>query len=285
MLFRTDLAIERAEISNSGKQIKSFKETHGEITINRIKIATEGEAQKLQKPIGNYITIEFPNLINNGGDCSLTENLLAKELTKLLPENKNCILVVGLGNPKITSDSLGPITANRILATRHISKELARQIKLSGLKNVAVLCPGVLGQTGIEVSEILLGISKTVNLDCIIVVDALCAAETKRLGCTVQLSDTGISPGSGIGNHRKEISAISMGVPVIAIGIPTVIYAATIATDLTEYTPDFNNKLTELIVAPKDIDIITERAATIISNAVNIALQPKIEPEILKALV
>ena len=161
----------------------------------------------------------------------------AKEIRSLLPE-KGLVLVAGLGNSDITPDDLGPRTANMILATRHISEELARAVGLIGLRPVAVLAPGVLGQTGIETGELLYSIVQRLSPAALIVVDALASRRLDRLGCTLQISDTGISPGSGVGNARPHISRETMGVPVISMGVPTVVDAATLAADLLHCEDD-----------------------------------------------
>ncbi len=262
MLGRTDLAIERFE-SEIKTNFSQSEEQHGEFSINRI----------FEK--GNtHITISLPNLLIHGGMFENAENLLAEQISSLLPKEDGCVLVTGLGNREITPDALGPATVLRVIATRHINRELAKQINLKGLNPVAAIAPGVLGKTGIEAAEIIASVSKKIKPKAVIVIDALCAGCIERLGTTVQLSTAGITPGSGVKNSRSEISYNTLKVPVISIGVPTVIDAAT------------HFKCSEqMVVTPKDIDLLIDRFSTLLGNALNICLQPKIDTEILRALV
>lgn len=274
ILGRTDLAIESI---NAAKLPDSIfikqNEKRGKFTLNHIKV-NENEANCIGKAAGEYISIDLPQLLLHGGFFDEAESLLAECLSELLPSKRNSVLVVGLGNTEITPDALGPKAAARVLATRHISKELARQIKMESLKSVAVISPGVLGQTGIEAAELILSVCNRIKPDAVILIDALCAAEVSRLGNTLQLSTAGISPGSGVKNARPKISNSFLGCEVLSLGIPTVTdMSKNIGTD------------TPLVVTPKDIDLLIDRAATLIGNAINIALQPDTSPELLRALV
>lgn len=259
MAYRTDLAVERLKDGDFSRS----EETQGEFTIN-----------KIVEQNNTHITITLPSLIMHGGFFESAEKLIAKQIRVLLPNVQGCVLVAGLGNREITPDALGPDTVLRVIATRHISGELAKQINLKGLCPVAAIAPSVLGKTGIEAAEIIKAVSDSIRPAAVIVIDALCAAEIERLGCTIQLSNGGITPGSGVKNSRREISRNTLGVPVIAIGMPTVI-------DATEIFKGSE----QMVVTPKDIDLLIDRAATLLSNAINISLQPEIEPEILRALV
>lgn len=286
MLSRTDLAVEKLEnggISDFGIRREYIKKKTCELTV--IRVENETGAKNIGKPIGTYITLEMPAFFDNGGIQSDAENIFCEQLSRLLPKGEKTVLVVGLGNSKITPDALGPATADGVLATRHITRELAEQIGLDGIKSVAVLTTGVLGQTGIETSEIILGTVKKIDPKAVIVVDALAARSVKRLGCTVQFSDTGISPGSGVNNARCEISEKLLGVPVIAIGVPTVVDAATLIEDLTGNVDIGICDAAKMMVTPKEIDMMIDRAAAFISHCVNRVLQPEIEPEILRLLV
>jgi len=189
----------------------------------------------------------------------------------LLTKSRQNVLVVGLGNRNITADSIGPKTAEKILATRHIMGNFAKSIGLENLKSVSVIVPDVLGKTGIEVQEILSGVIKKTNADTVIVIDALCAKSKDRIFRTVQLTDSGIAPGSGVKNSRKELSKNTLGVNVIAIGVPTVI--------------QFPNDSENLIVTPKECDLLSDKISEILARCLNIYLQPEIEPEILLELV
>lgn len=271
MFLRTDLAIEAHSAQNgrvAGVNIKTRKEN--EIKITQMEIKTEQAARKLGKAVGKYITIELGSIADGLAETDGAASLIASEISRLAG-NFSTALVIGIGNPNLTADALGPKTANGILATRHIKKEFAESIGLCGLKNVAVLSPGVLGKTGMEVVEIIKSVCEIVSPDIIIAVDALAAADNSRLGTTVQINDCGFSPGSGIGNKRKEISENTLGVKVIALGVPTV-------ANLPESQEQF-------IVTLRDIDLLTQRAAELLSHSINFALQPNIEREVLLSLI
>ena len=196
-------------------------------------------------------------------------------------------MVVGLGNREITPDALGPETAARVLATRHIRKELGEVEGLENLQPVAVLSPGVLGKTGIETLEIIKGAVASVKPSLVIAVDAFAARETERLGTTVQIASSGICPGSGVGNSRKAVDKNSLGVPVISIGVPTVVDASTLAAELAGVGDD--KRLTphgrQLFVTPREIDVIIDRAAALLSRVLNSALQPRYTLEEINALL
>ena len=291
---RTDLAVEQRELL--GEDIRgvdySVEEKNG-LTVERLHVATERAAQLLKKPKGTYITVTLPPLTDNVRDTDARLVTLADEIRALLPVH-GLVLVAGLGNVEITPDALGPKAASRVLATRHISGEIARSTGLDRLRAVAVLNTGVTGQTGIETGELLLGVIRRIRPSALIVVDALASRRLERLGCTLQISDTGISPGAGVGNHRIRIDADTMGVPVIAVGVPTVVDAMTLAFDLLDI--DDEKQSIELsravspegramVVTPKEVDLLIDRAARLISLSVNFALQSDLDPEDLLALL
>lgn len=275
MNFRTDLAIETENIE---KQSNFSRQKIGQAEIIYTEIAKENT---FSKPRGKYVTVEFPK-IDKITDFSDIDKALKKGLEFLLPEKRENILVVGLGNVEITSDSIGPNTAQKILATRHITGEFAKTVGLNGLKAVSVIAPNVLGKTGIEVSEIVLGIVNHIKPDAVIVIDALCSKSISRLFNTVQMCDSGISPGSGVKNSRKEISRKTLGVPTVAIGVPTVVDAGTIAYELTGKEIDTNNSL---IVTPKDADLLSHRICEVLATALNVFLQPQIDETVILSLV
>ncbi len=284
MNIRTDLALEQRETKKGEiSGVISDEEKIGAITVTRIRVLSEQGAAALKKAVGDYVTVEVPPIDRHGGDWNDTVYAVSSELSKLLGEIKGTVLVVGIGNTDITPDALGPKTALGVLATRHISRELSEQLGLAGLKSVAVLSPGVLGQTGMELQEIIRGAVENIKPQAIIAVDALAARRVSRLGCTVQLSNAGISPGSGVGNARRELSRATLGIPVIAIGVPTVVDAQTLIYDLCGTTPQENNE--NMIVTPREIDLMIDRAAELLSFAINISLQPDTDPEIIRALV
>ena len=213
-------------------------------------------------------------------------HLLAEELRRMLPP-EGMVLVVGLGNAQITPDALGPLTVRQILATRHIPAQLAEQTGLSGLRPVAAIAPGVLGQTGIETGEIILSIVRDLSPAAVVAVDALAAGSPERLGCTIQLSDSGISPGSGVLNARKELSRQSLGVPVLSLGIPTVVDGGTLVCGLLgcEDESRVPEEARAMMVTPRDVDALIERGANHLSLALNAALQPQLSLEEISYLV
>lgn len=261
--------------------IEESSETIEEIKTTKIKITLKEGAKRIGKPIGTYITVEFPEIYKINDYDNLKEAII-KALGTLLPQRGKKLLVAGLGNTDITPDAVGPFTAKKILATRHISGQFAENIGLKGLKSVSVIAPGVLGQTGIEVSELIKSAVETVKPDAVIVIDALASKSTDRLFKTVQFSDTGISPGSGVKNSRQEISEKTVGVPVIAVGVPTVVDAETLAFELTNKEPEKNS---DMFVTPKEVDLLCDRISEILSLALNVFLQPEIDEDIILGLV
>ena len=282
MLLRTDLAIEAHKISGEITDgIDIYERLCGTLRINRMNIRTEKASKKLNKSLGNYITIDGLPLTDNFREVPQQIQTVSEEIRSLIPKNDGTVLVIGLGNVNITPDALGPKTASQVIATRHITGELARSTGLDRLRSVAVLSPGVLGQTGIETGELIISLIKRLEPSAVIAVDALASGSLERLGCTVQISDSGISPGTGVGNNRLSLNKKTMGVPVIGIGIPTVVDAATLAAGLMEGSGVNSSQLKnavsprgeKMIVTPSEIDLLIERASKIIGMAINCALQ------------
>ncbi len=281
MNFRTDLAIEAQEVCPQSDGIEySVKEKDGIKTTTIQVLNTRGE-KAIGKPKGRYITIETENF--DSGD--LVDTALAKavshEIAGLLPSGN--ALVCGIGNIYITPDALGPKCVSGVLATRHIGEELAKTIGFENLRSVSAISPGVLGQTGIEITEILMGLTHKIKPDFIIAIDALASRSLARLGKTIQISSTGIVPGSGVHASRQEISEHTLGVPVISIGVPTVVDANTLANDIAQTDISYPNA-SEMMVTPKEIDILITRAARLISHSINCALQPDIDSDVLLML-
>ena len=272
MAKRTDLALEQTDRTLKTQEgVEKEVETVGEIEIVKVKIKNKKAANMFKKPMGEYVTFQSQNILEPQ-NVKILEDLLTKELEKHVKE-KDTVLFVGLGNRYITPDSVGPEVARKIVATRHLDTNLLKMLGHSNLKSVSVIAPGVLGQTGMETTEIVKACFKIVKPDLVIAVDALAAINFKRLGTTIQLTNTGICPGSGVENKRKELSKKILGVPVIAIGIPTVVDA-----------PEENKKDDEdykclMMVTPKNIDLLVKRSAKVISNSVNKALFPDLEEE------
>ena len=278
-MIRTDLALERNEMINEKiSGVESAQTVDDDIKITHIKITTDEGAERIGKPKGNYITVEIPQMSEENEElCKKSANVVGEELKKLIKNLKNgAVLIVGLGNSYITPDSIGPKAVSNVFVTRHINL-LNKDFEFN-FRDVSAISPGVLGLTGIETTEIVEGVKRSVNPDFIIAIDALASRKLSRLGTTVQLSDTGINPGSGVGNNRKELSKESLGVPVIAIGVPMVVDAFTLAEDIFGESPSEDNKLKEvlhsenMVVTPSNVDIIVKQASLIISEAINYAL-------------
>ena len=287
MIFRTDLALEQHEATAVLSDGVEFDEINfGDAKITTITIVNKHGSEAIGRPEGRYVTIEVPPLSDDGILNDDTVTAVKNELLRMLPE-EGTVLVVGLGNTDITPDALGPKTALGVLATRHITGELARSAGLEDLRPVCVLAPGVLGRTGIETSEIVQSVCRQIKPSAVVVIDALASRQLSRLGCTVQLCDSGISPGAGVGNARKELSEATLGVPVISMGVPTVADAATVAYDLTGAEPSadmVSPRGQPMIVTPREIDLIIKRAAEMISHSINCALQPQIDARTLLEL-
>lgn len=286
MFGKTDLALENLEnvsAENPDSEIKGIKKrcyTDGECRITDISVETEDAAKMLGKDIGRYITAEIPSPLSDTSSEDTVSHTVAGIISDMLPEGS--VLVAGLGNTDIIPDALGPVAASRIFVTRHIPEELKKETGIEGVRSVSAISVGVLGKTGIESEEIVKLTAGSVNADCVIVIDALAARSINRLGSTIQITDVGISPGSGVKNDRKQISTDTLGVKkVIAIGVPTVVNSGIIAKE-----SGGNSDLVEdMIITPKDIDSLIRRTAKIISKAINISLFPDISSEDLDYLV
>lgn len=279
MGIRTDLVLEESEknLKTDGVEIRNYK--NGAVSVTYTKISTNTAEKFLKKQKGKYITLEFKSFGHLSDYNEISESLISA-LKELLPYENDNVMLVGLGNSDITPDALGPFVMNKVLATRHITKELADSVGLKGLKKVSVITPGVLGKTGIEAAELVLYAAEKIKPSAIIVVDALAARKPSRLCNTIQLTNSGISPGSGVHNSRRELSQNNMGVPVIAIGVPTVVDITDSKLDL-----DGENTTENMIVTPNDIDKQISEAAEVIGRALNVFLQPEIDSSLLLNLV
>ncbi len=306
---RTDLALEQKErfesdnVEVQGVVLEEDYDEEREIRITTVKIETENGAKTMGKPVGTYITIEAPNMTvpDDGYHEEISKELL-KHMKQFVNFGKEdySVLVVGLGNRKVTPDALGPYVADNLNITRHIVKEYGKYaMGEEHVRLISAIVPGVMGQTGMETVEIIRGIVRETKPELIIAVDALAARSSRRLNSTIQIADTGINPGSGVGNHRNAITKETVGVPVIAIGVPTVVDAATIVNDTMEnlikalensetlrgvgvvmqgynaaekyelirelISPHLNG----LFVTPKDIDETVKRISYTISESLN----------------
>ncbi len=289
MIFRTDLATEAAEIKgNKNEIINETKNKYG-IKENYIEILSRNYAEKIGKKAGKYISYETDAVIERQTEEFINiSKAIADGIDKLITERKN-ILVVGLGNESMTPDSIGPKVIKKVFVTRHIFQFLPDAVD-KRMASVCAFAPGVLGVTGIESKDIISGICKNTDISAIIVIDALAARRSERMFSTFQLTDTGIEPGAGVGNKRSAISFESLGVPVIAIGIPTVVYASSLVYDslkdalslMAENEKEEKIEETaqrissfssdDMVVTPKEIDIIAEDCAKIIADGINLSL-------------
>lgn len=313
--IRTDLALEAREsygeddIRIRGVKVEEQEDEEREIFTTVVRIETENGAKAMGKPVGTYITLEAPNMStpDEGYHREISE-ALCHHLRELMGEGEHSVLVVGLGNRDVTPDALGPNVVNNLHITRHMVKEYGRASLGEGEKGiVSAIVPGVMAQTGMETLEIIQGVVKETKPDFVIVVDALAARSTRRLNRTIQITDTGINPGSGVGNHRNGINRQVLGVPVIAVGVPTVVDAATIVNDTMEELvaemdrsagmqklggtlgtlnrAEKHQMIQELIsphlntmfVTPKDIDETVKYLSYTISEGINIAMAGKSE--------
>jgi spore protease len=280
MNIRTDLAVESFGEERLPKGVHISKRGSC-FDVTEIVIDDDSCKETIGKGRGRYITLETGHLSRFSYEYEVMAQELAGELLRLIPEGD--ILVVGLGNNDITPDALGPQSVSKVLATRHLRDELGSEEEfLASLRRVSTIAGGVLGQTGIETAEIVRALSQQLCPAAIIAIDALACSDVSRLGTTIQLTDTGISPGSGVSNARKELSEHNLGVPVIAVGVPTVVDIHTIVRSYTKagISPDMPN----MMVTPRDIDRLTERASQLIAFGINLALHSSLSFEDVRGL-
>lgn len=285
MDYRTDLAMERTVYPGGLGEGVAIQTTHeGDAEITWVRIHSEGAAKRLGKAEGTYWTMTHPELPYLTPEERIdVARQVAQTLRIMLPP-KGDVLVLGLGNRRMTADALGDRVVSGILVTRHMKETTDGE-----LRGVCAMSPGVLGITGVETAELALGLVEKLKPAAVLVVDALAAMETSHIGTTIQLTDTGIHPGSGVGNHRLGITRDVLHVPVIAMGIPMVVYASTIVRDAlksilsTEKQPDDAHEMAEqlvgqaksdLVVTPRNIDELVAGLADMLALAVNSALQP-----------
>lgn len=303
---RTDLALEAREYVEDangelrGVIVDEYEKKDIGVSVTKVQITTQNSAKLLGKPKGTYITLEIPDLCECGenGDVSENHEKIAAEISEhirvLLPEDKENlqVLVVGLGNRDVTADALGPAVAEHLYISRHLLQEFG----ILGLKKkqgiiTSCIVPGVMAKTGMETAEIVRGVVKETKPDAVIVVDALASRSTKRLNRTIQISNTGIHPGSGVGNHRNAIDEETLGIPVIAMGVPTVVDAATIVADALEKMHKelketaflqakdsvALNRLNNMYVTAKDIDSTIKRVSFTLAEALNMTFEQGVQ--------
>ena len=290
--IRTDLALETKELLTEELPGVRVEETLKQgFLLTSVQVDTPEGSKALQKPQGVYHTINLAGVgRREDGAFPRAVNVLADLIRPLLPPGKGPVLVVGLGNRAITPDAVGPKAADHTLVTRHLVAMAPDHF--GSFRPVAALAAGVLGTTGVESGEIVQAVAAKISPQAVIAIDALCARRVERLCATVQVSDTGISPGSGVGNHRFSLDKESIGVPVIALGVPTVVDGATLCADLVEEAggePDLHALAkgtgASLFVTPQDIDQRVEDMAKVIGYAVTLAIQPELTLEDLEMLI
>ena len=309
----TDLAVEAKEyIEQQNKSeingVEYLEKVDDDVKVATVKVLSDEGAKTLGRPKGTYVTIDIPSYAHYDSDTmDSLSRAMAKELSQLVRLNEDeTALVVGLGNRMVTPDALGPKVVSKLMVTRHL-KELVPESIDEDIRPVCAMAPGVLGTTGIETVEIIKGVVEKIKPKLLICIDALASRKLDRVNSTIQIGTSGISPGAGIGNHRLAISEEVLGIPVIAIGVPTVVHATTLAHDTIEMVlDDLSNKSTEgsnfhkvitelnedkddlikeiltprlgdLVVTPKEVDLIIESLSKIIANAINISLQPALD--------
>jgi len=316
---RTDLVLEAREIYKENHKdegdidgIEVIEETEKNIKVTTVKVKNEDGAKKIGKPKGNYITIDIPDFTAYDGETmDRVSQVVSEVLGRLIKiDTEKTALIVGLGNWQVTPDALGPKVTEKIMVTRHLQTVMPEAIDDS-VRPVCSIVPGVLGVTGIETVEIIKGVVEKIKPDLVICIDALAARRVQRVNTTIQIGDTGISPGAGVGNNRKQINEENLGVKVIAIGVPTVVDAIKIANDTIDLVVDslisnsssgndFYKMLksldknekenlikevmssktnTDMIVTPKDIDLVINSLSKIIANGINMAVQPNMDME------
>ena len=311
MSIRTDLALEAKEMYSENAKSKDeingvdVKITKNEgITTTKIKITNEHGTIALGKPIGTYVTIEAPDIKYSVDVYEKACLLLAEEIRNLAKiESRTKTLVVGLGNKKITPDALGPDVISKLMVTNHM-KEHLKDFFDDDITSVCAIAPGVLGTTGMETAQIIKGVIEQVKPDLVIAVDALASRSLDRISNTIQLSDTGINPGAGVENSRAKLDEETLGVKVLAIGVPTVVDAVTIASDSIDMVmadlgedvlgDEKKNRMIKdalsknigtLMVTPKDIDSVIEKTSKTVANGINLALHRNLTFEDIESFV
>lgn len=282
--IRTDLALEAQEIwrESAGETtalegVRARHERRGGFALDVVEILDERGERALGKPRGRYVTVELDGLLRREENAfSEACELLSRQLREILPLSEGGgVLVAGLGNRAITPDAVGPETVDNVMVTRHLREQLPEYF--AKIRPVSALCSGVLGTTGIESGGVVAAIAEKLRPELVVAVDALCSRQPDRLCRTVQISDTGIIPGSGVGNARQALTRQTLGVPVIALGVPTVVDAATLAVDLAaragaELDPEALGEGGGMIVTPRDIDRNVRDIAKLLGYSLNLAL-------------
>lgn len=317
--IRTDLAMEARDMAQSGSKqeipgVRVDNVRLKNINITRVEVTSPNGEARIGKPIGNYITLEIPGIKKRDPEYEeRVSKQIAEEIARLVTlDEKSTVLIIGLGNWNVTPDAVGPKVVERVMVTRHIFEFVPDQVD-ERMRPVSAVSPGVLGITGVETGEVVQGIVERIKPDLVIAVDALASRNTERIGTTIQIADTGINPGSGIGNKRMGLSKETLGVPTLAIGIPTVVYAYTIGRDAIEMVLEqlgqnvepgsetertlnsmdqehvdnvINDVLAEglgeLVVTPKEVDVLINDVCGMIANGLSLAVHRGINLEEIK---
>lgn len=252
------------------------EQTEEDVEVSVVNITDEEGARAVGRPIGTYVTITAPEMAGTDPDIDKRcARALAKQIRAMMPRRQKAqkpVLVVGLGNRSMTPDSLGPRTLDHVMVTRHLFSLWPEELKRAD--SVCAIAPGVLGETGVESGEAVLGVAQQVEPSVVIAVDTLAASDPKRMATTIQLGNTGIAPGGGVGNRRLALDQETLGVPVLALGVPLVVRADTL----------FEGRPQGLIVTPKEIDGIVKASAVLLSRALNQALHPRLPKDIKELL-
>ena len=289
---RTDLAMEAVELrgvkpgavgAQRGVSLREYDRDG--IPVTEVRVLDQEGASQLGKPVGTYLTLTLGQLPGHTGDTfERTVRAVAEELRKLLPqEESRPALVIGLGNRDITPDAVGPIAVDCTLATRHLIHQAAEYF--GDYRPVAAVAAGVVGSTGVESAELIRALVREIEPGFVIAIDALASRSAQRLGKTVQIADTGITPGSGVGNARAELSRQTLGIPVIALGVPTVVDAGTLAADLSGREPDGDLELERMMVTPREIDTLAADTGKVVGYGVSLALQTGLDVADLELLL
>ena len=290
--IRTDLAVEKFDLAaqseqNIGRGAEGIREGRRKIRgirVHTMTVTSQSAANMLCKPIGSYFTVSLDKMLRRYDDGFIDgARCVGELLQELLPKGEK-VLIACLGNPNITPDAIGPEAAKHVLVTRHLKQYLPDAF--SDFGEVSLICPGVLGTTGVESAAIVKGAVAAVHPDAVIAIDALAARSTDRLCRTIQICDTGIEPGSGVGNRRFALNADTLGVPVISVGIPTVVDAATLVADMGSGNISNAKRAGEgMMVTPREIDSVVSHSAKLLAYGINFALHPQITLEEMELLI
>ena len=283
-MLGTDLALEAAQMQAGTAQIESRpglkvrRRVRGGYAVTHMDLTDPEQARRLERPVGRYITVELAPYFRRQQDFfAAGARCIAQEIAPLLPAGEGPVLVVGLGNRSLTADAVGPLALGHILVTRHMIRAMPEQF--GGFSSVAALGAGVLAETGLESGELIAAVAEKLRPRCVLVLDALAARSREKLCAVIQLTDTGLTPGSGVGNHRKAVTSQTLGVPVLAMGLPTVIRAEQLVGEDEPASGE------PLFVTPRDIDQKVRELSRMMAYGVDLALQPQLTVEDITGLL